>query len=125
MLAVIDDEQQLLASQPFGDRFVQRSSAGLAHAHRARNNAWHKFWIGNRGKIRKPYAVAEMVDEICAELQGNARLAHPSGARNGYETVLVKQGFRIDQIVFSTDERRKLERQIVWPFLKGIEGRKV
>jgi len=96
VLAVVEDQQQLLPGQVRAQRFHDRHPGGLAQPEHCGHRGGHQSRLGHRGQLHAPDAVGEAVRYLPGDLIGQPRLAHPARPGHRHQPVLTEQpGHRV------------------------------
>ena len=113
MLAIVDDQQQMLALEgrlqtvDRGCRTVEVDAQG------AGDDGGHQLRIGKRRKLREPYAVGIVGDHAGAGLDREPRLADAARARQRHQAMSLQTGLDLFEIGFPADQCSRLTRKIV------------
>ena len=81
--------------------------------------------LTERREFDEPHAVAEAVEQIGRDLQGEARLADAARADQRDETMLLDQRGDFGDLRLAADEGRDLQRQIVGETFERSQRREV
>ena len=92
VLAVVEEEQELLAAEGGDEPVDEWPLAGLRHLEGAGNRGQHQGWIAQRGQIDEDDAVGERARHLVRDRQRQARLADAAGTGQGQQ----RHGF-VDQ----------------------------
>ena len=123
LLEVVEDEQQALVGEPFGEGVVDRACRALGDADRARDPRRDEHRVADRLERDEEHAVGEVVRGAGGQLQRQPGLARPARAGQRQETGRGQQAGRLVQLRVPTDERRELGRQVVRVRIERPEGR--
>ena len=125
VLAVIEDQQQLLALEPLRNRLVDPAALLLAHAQRLGDDAGDQFRIADRREVDEPHAIGIAIEQLRADLHRQPRLANATRANQREQAVTVEQFFDLGDVVLAADEAGGLNRKIVGQRIERAQRRKL
>jgi hypothetical protein len=108
LLAIIEQDQQMLLSQPIRQLFG-RSAALQLDAERRRYKTWNQRGLLQRRKIDEEVAVAIVGSDRADNFETEAGLADPTGTRERHQASPGKEGLNSGQIGLAAKE--PIERQ--------------
>src|SRR5687767_13434144 len=107
VLEVVEHEQRLLLAQMRREALPRRR-VGL-EAERPCNGGRHELLVGDRAELDEDDAVAKLVEQLPAELDGEPGLAASAGAGQGQQANLggAKQLRELCELLRSADQWRR------------------
>ncbi len=118
MLAVVDDEQQLLGAEVVEEPVQNGNIRPFGDAEHSRDRGRHLPIVLVRGHLDQPDAAGPGADLTRSHLEGQPRLARAAYPGQRDETVLSKQVGKLRELLFATDEAVQLRWEVV-PLLGG------
>ncbi len=79
----------------------------------------NKRWIGEWCEFDEPHAIGEFIDEVCRDLNCEARLAGPTYAGECNDSCAIQDFLDTRHLLLAADETCELNRQIIG---LGVEG---
>ena len=125
MLAVVQDQHQLLRLEVRAQRLRERPAGFLAHAQHLGGRAGDQRRIDDRREIDEPDAVRIRVHQVGADLHREARLAEAAHAEQRQQPRLTEPLLGLRHFALAADERRGLLRQVVRRRLERAQRRKL
>src|SRR5437870_8402766 len=113
MLAVIEDDEAGSSAEVVGYCLGDRTARRLWDDEHRREHVPDQRWIRKRCQVYQPDTIVELVDDLPAELQGEARLPASTGTRNRQQAPLAESLLDLRQILLLSDEARRLKREVV------------
>ena len=113
VLAVVDDEERLVASDVRAQRLQQRLARLLLDVEDLRGDARDQRRVLDRCQVDEPHAVGELFEHVGGDLQRQARLAVTAEAEQRQQPRFAQQALRVGELALAADERRDLLRKIV------------
>ena len=112
VLAVVEDQQQLLPAQVVAQGLLQRLARGFLDAEHLRQRAAHQRRIEQRGEVDEPDAVPKGIEHFGGSLQCQPRLADAAGSRQRQQSRRRQQPLEFGDLPLAADEGREHLRQV-------------
>ena len=111
VLAVVQDQHQLLAGQHLGQRFGRGYPPLLPYPHGCRYHRGHLRRIGHRRQLDQPHPVRKPGRHPPGHLGGQAGLARPARPGHRHQPVPLKQAGNLAHRAIPADEARQPSRE--------------
>ncbi|CAA9276920.1 MAG: hypothetical protein AVDCRST_MAG26-3112 [uncultured Chloroflexia bacterium] len=109
VLAVVQDQQELLVAQVVDQDVEERTPRLFAHAERGRHALHNQRRIQDGRQLDEPHAVDELLHELRGCFKREPRLAGTTGTGQGQEMCGAEQAFDLGKLSLASDERRELD----------------
>src|ERR1700694_4820825 len=113
VLAIVEDEEQLLGPQPVRYRRFHRAPVGLTRTQRAGYHARDQLRIGYRCEVCDPHAVRKAIEKFSAYLHGEPAFADAACTKKRDQAVLAQMALHFLEVVLAAMEGLALHGQIV------------
>ena len=125
MLAVVEDQQQLLGAQELDDVLLERETLPRAGTERGHHDLRHRVRVAGRRQLAQPCAARRPRKHLGRDLNGEAGLADTTDADDGDEPdVAERVGDRVD-LLLAADERRDLRGQVAREGVERLQSREL
>ena len=125
MLAVVEQEQELLGAQVLEHARLERPSRAGVHAEGRRDDLDDLVVVVGDSELAEPCAVGVVVDGVRGGLEREPGLAHASRAGDGHERCPTERIGGVGDGLVAPDERAHLRREIARNRIEGRERREV
>ena len=115
MLAVIQHQQHLPASQHPGQRISHRHPRPLVYPQRRRHRRRHPRRIRDRRQLNQPHPVGEPVSHPPGYLTGQPGLTHPARPGHRHQPVVIQHASDLTDRTRPADETRQRRRKPMHP----------
>jgi hypothetical protein len=106
MLAVVEHQQELLATEMMGQVGKERSVWAGHDPERTGYRHRHQLRIAERGQINPDDAISKLIRDVCGDRHRQSRLSHTAGAGQGQERdgFLQQEGAGGGSLIFPAHE---------------------
>src|SRR5215212_2340446 len=104
MLAVVQDQQEILFPQVAYERVDERAIRLLAYPKHVSHDLWYEFGLRERGQLHEPCPVRVGRCEVARHLQSEPCLSAPASSRKREHSRHGQGALDLDQFVLPTDE---------------------
>ncbi len=112
MLAVVEDDQQLLVAQVRDEGLLQAPRRTRAHPEHVRHRTHDRAGIAYCGQLTEPRAIPEPGQHLARDLQRESGLADPAHPGEGDNTRSLECIGDPHQLEVAAHERTRLQRQV-------------
>src|SRR5262245_63295913 len=113
MLAIVDDQQELLVLKRQRQRLDRTTRSAEAHAQDLADDRGYQLRIIERGELGEPYAVRITVEEAPARIDREPGLADPARAGQRHQTMTAQPRLDVGEIGFASDQTGELLGKVV------------
>ena len=110
VLAIVEDEQELLRSDGPSDGFVGNRVLAKLEPQNSRHRGGHKAWIGEGRQFDKPTASSLSREELAGNIESKRTLADPTGSSQCDDTIGRQKSQQMLCGSFSADQLRRWQR---------------
>jgi hypothetical protein len=122
MLAVVENQEQLLGSQVARKCLGRRAARLFTNAQCGGHGPLHESRVGQRREFHQPRTVFEPSRQIARRHQGQSGFAAPSRAGERKQAAVLQQSLDLGQLLLPPDEAGELQRQVVGRTLRNARG---
>ncbi len=112
VLAVVEQQQDLVRPQPLGDRLLDRFPRSLTEAQHLGQLSGNARLVGDSGQVDEPHAVAEGLQQTSGCLQRQPRLAAAARTRERHEPMVGEPRHDRGQLRLAPHEVVEAHRQV-------------
>jgi hypothetical protein len=114
VLAVVQDEEQVLVAQRVGEGLGDGDSWLLAHPENLRDGLRDEGWVREGGQTHPAGSVLEVLYHLEGDRQGEPGLAaSPWTGQRQQACIAAQQPFKLSYLAFTPDKAGELQRQVV------------
>ncbi len=119
MLAIVEDQQELLVLECRCQRFDRATRSIEAHAQDVADDGRYQLRIIERGQLGEPYAVRITVEDVAACLDREPGLADAARPGQRHQTMSTQARRDVREVRFASDQSGELLRKIVGRGTRG------